>query len=110
MKAEDLTSYASRFNSGHVAMAIVNKKSSTKVVEVDFMNHEPGDRYFWYTLEGGTGKPFSRQVIINGNRPDYVAGGPSDYKEIPAFTASTQNGIKIEAPGHSVVFLLIEPN
>ena len=108
-KAEDITSYASTFNSGHVAVAIVNKTVSSRVVEVDFMNFEYGNRYYWYTLEGGAGKPFSRQVIINDNRPEHVAGGPSDYKEIPAYSATTQNGIKIDAPGHSVTFLLIEP-
>lgn len=108
-EAESISSYASVFESGHVALAIANTKEASSVVEVDFMNFEPGSRYYWYMLEGGDGGAFSRQVIINEKGPGKVAGGPSGYKTIPAYSASSENGIKIRAPGYSVSFLLIEP-
>lgn len=107
--APGISSYASSFESGHIAMAVVNTKSKSRIVEFDFMNFTPGSRYYWYTLEGGEDTLFSRQVIINGNKPDRIAGGPPGYKDIPAFSNKTDQGIQITAPGHSVSFLLIEP-
>ena len=107
--ASGISSYASAFESGHVAMAVANTKTRDRVVEIDFMNFTPGSRYYWYTLEGGDDALFSRQVIINGIEPERAAGGPADYKNIPAFSNTTDQGIQIEAPGHSVSFLLIEP-
>ena len=108
--ASKISSYSSVYESGHIAMAIANTTNTPEVVEIDFVNFTPGSRYYWYTLEGGDDALFSRQVVINGNKPKRIAGGPSDYKEIPAFSATTENGIQIPAPGYSVSFLLIEPN
>jgi len=107
--APGISSYASVFKSGHVAMAIANTKTASRVVEIDFMNFTPGNRYYWYTLEGGDDARFSRKLIINGHEPERAAGGPSGYKTIPAYSGSSDNGIKITAPGHSVSFLLVEP-
>ena len=75
------------------------------------MNGEPGSRYYWYTLEAGEKENgFSMQVVINGEGPELVAGGPSNYKEIPAYSAQTEGGIKVEVPGHSVVYMMVESN
>ena len=74
-ESSGISSYASTFDSGHVAMAVANTEARSQVVEIDFMNFTPGSRYYWYTLQGGTEAPFSRQVIINGNKPDKAAGG-----------------------------------
>jgi hypothetical protein len=101
----------STFNSGHRGLVIANTNTSSKTVKVDFMNGRPGSRYYWYTLEaGGKLDGFSRQIGINGEGPDLVAGGQSNYKEIPAYSAQTEGGIKVEVPGHSVVYMMVESN
>ena len=108
--SSQIASYASSFESGHVALAVINTGSTDRVTKIELLNATPGNLYYWYTLEGGEDALFSRQVHINENKPEDVAGGPSNYQNIPAYSASTNDGIKIHAPGYSVTFVLVEPS
>lgn len=105
----DLVSYASSFTSGETAVAIVNKATDAKAVEIKIDNFRKGTRYYWYTLiGGGDNGEFSRKVVINGSAPDYASGGPAGYKTISPYSALTANGIKIPVPGRSSVFVVVE--
>lgn len=71
------------------------------------LNYNPGQNYFWYTISGGGGE-FSRSVSINGKYAQYESGGPLDYKEIEARSADSKGEIKINVPGKSVTYMMIE--
>lgn len=106
--SSDFASYASSFSSGHTGIVIVNKSTSPDIVEVEIQNFSAGNRYYWYTIAGGEGAAFSRQVVINGQESQYVSGGPQNYHEINAFSAVSDGGITFTAPGRSVTYLLID--
>lgn len=107
---DKLVSYASTFSSGQVGLVVANTGDAQLTFDVEFKNFSPGARYYWYTLEGGDEGTFSRKVLINGKGPDVAAGGPDDYKNIKAFSAKTsgEEGIKLSAPGHSVIYILVD--
>lgn len=104
-----IVSYASAFQNGPLGVIVVNKSTAAKTVKIETNNFTPGDRYYWYTLEGGTlDGEFSRQVFINNHGPSLVAGGPSNYDNIPAWSASTEGGITIDTEPYSVNYVIIE--
>jgi hypothetical protein len=105
----DILSYASSYTSGQHAVMIVNKGTASQVVQVTLKNALLGNRFYWYMLTGGTDNAgFSRKVFVNGKGPDVDSGGPSDYATLNAYSATTNNGIKISMPSRSVVFLIID--
>jgi hypothetical protein len=73
-----------------------------------------GNRIYTYTLTGGTDvpanvlMPFSRKVIVNGEGPAGVAGGPLNYETLKARSSVIDDEIRVEAPPFSVVFLLAD--
>jgi hypothetical protein len=105
----DIISYASSFSSGETSVALVNKGTDSKTVEVIFKNFKKGNNFYWYTLTGGGDNgEFSRKTIINGNGPTVASGGPSNYKTINPFAASAATGVKVTVPGRSALFLVVE--
>ncbi|MBN2775903.1 MAG: PEGA domain-containing protein [Prolixibacteraceae bacterium] len=106
---ENIISFASSFNNGPLGIIVVNKGNQKQTVSINTENFSAGEKYYWYTLEGGDLEgEFSRQVAINGHKSDRVAGGPSDYNSIEAFAAETNGGISLEAEPYSVHYLLVE--
>lgn len=107
---EAVVSYASTFSSGQVGLVVANTSQSTQQFDVELKNFSVGDRYYWYVLEGADDGDFSRKVLINGTGPSGAAGGPANYKELKAYSATTasEGGVKVSAPPHSVVYMLIE--
>ncbi|MEZ5103144.1 MAG: T9SS type A sorting domain-containing protein [Draconibacterium sp.] len=104
-----IVSYASAFQNGPLGVVVVNKSTAAKTVKIETGNFTPGNRYYWYTLEGGILEgEFSRQVFVNNQGPTLVAGGPSNYNDIPAWSASTEGGITIEAEPYSVNYIIVE--
>jgi hypothetical protein len=88
---------------------IVNKGAVSQVVQVTLKNALLGNRFYWYMLTGGTDNAgFSRKVFVNGKGPNVDSGGPSDYTTLNAYSATTNNGIKISMPSKSAVFLIID--
>lgn len=105
----NISAYASSYSSGEVAVALVNKSTVAKNVQLAFRNFNPGNRYYWYVLTGGDGvSSFSRKVFVNGQGPAGIAGGPDNYAGLKAFSAGTQQGIKVALPPMSVVFAVVE--
>ena len=104
-----IKSYASTYNTGEMAVALVNTSNLPQNVAIETTNFNAGERFYWYHLAGGTDNgDFSRKVIINGYSPTEGAGGPKNYTEIKAQSAKTRDGIKVSVPPYSSVFVLID--
>jgi hypothetical protein len=105
----DVVSYATSFTSGEMGVVLVNKNASSRVVEVKVNNFSMGSRYLWYTLTGSNDNgEFSRKTIINGVGPTLAAGGPANYKTVPASAAQAATGIRVEVPARSAVYMSID--
>ena len=100
--------YGSTFSSGEAAVTLVNVSGSAENVEIKLKNINAGDRFYWYTLEGATDNgEFSRKVMVNGQGPSGVAGGPADYTSLKARSAVTTDGIKVAVPARGMVNLVV---
>jgi hypothetical protein len=105
----DIVSYASTFSSGQAGVVIVNKGTGTQIVKLNFQNFFPGSRYYWYTLTGDTDNgEFSRKVLVNGNGPAGVAGGPANYVDLKANSATSDNDVRLSIPPRSATFVLVD--
>lgn len=106
-----IMAYGSTFSSGEVNVTLVNVSAVTRTVQLSGKGYNPGKRYYWYTLSHGKdSNEFSRQVFVNGNGPDAIAGGPADYAILPAWSAPTTGGIAVTVPAYGAVCLTIESN
>lgn len=104
-----LAAYASTFSSGEAGVTLVNKTNAARDVQLAFKNFHPGGRYYWYVLTGGEGvSSFSRKVFVNGAGPAGIAGGPTDYVDVKAFSAAASKDIKVQLPPMSVVCMVVE--
>jgi hypothetical protein len=112
--SSDIKAYSSTFNTGHYSTIIVNKGLKNQVVRVNLDSATVGNRFYTYTLVGGTDvpsdplMPFSRKVFVNGSGPAGVAGGPLNYKSIKARSGVIDHEILVEAPPFSVTYLLVD--
>lgn len=105
----NIISYATTFSSGQIGLTLVNTSTSSANVQTTFKNFNAGNRFYWYTLTGGTDNgEFSRKVIVNGAGTSGVAGGPDNYATLKPYAAGTANGIKITVPARGVVFMVID--
>lgn len=105
----ELEAYASSFTSGQMGVTLLNTGTIARSVEVVIKNFLKGDRFYWYTLSGGTDNgEFSRKVLVNGHTTTLAAGGPDNYLSIPANEAVTTNGIKISVPARAAVFIAVD--
>lgn len=105
----DLETYASSYTSGETAVALINKSTTSRGIQIEVKNFSKGARYYWYTLSGGSDNgEFSRKVFVNGSGPSGVAGGPANYTSLSASSALTANGVRVTVPGRSAVFLVID--
>jgi hypothetical protein len=105
----NLKAYASTYSSGQANVSIVNTSSTPQTVQLKFVNFNPGDRYYSYSLEGSNdNKEFSRKVIVNGSGPKLDAGGPTDYATLKARSAAANNGINLTVPALGAVFVTID--
>ena len=104
----DVLSFASSFSSGEKGVILVNKSTTAKNVSIT-SNATPGNRFYYYTLTGGTDNgEFSRKVYVNGKGPDGISGGPSSYSSLKAYSSVTSGGINITLPARSVVYVVID--
>ncbi len=105
----DIVSYATSFTSGEMGVVLINKGANSKTAEVKVENFSMGSRFLWYTLTGSTDNgEFSRKTLVNGTGPTYASGGPANYQAIAANAAPTTNGIRIQLPARSAVYMAIE--
>lgn len=107
--SSNIMTYASSFSSGQMGVTIVNKSTSAQEIQVTTKNFKKGDRYYWYSLEGGTDNgEFSRKVFVNGNGSSGVSGGPDNYNTLQAYSSTTANGIKVKVPARGAVIMVVE--
>ena len=105
----DIISYASSFSSGETAVALVNKTVDSKAVEITIKNFKKGSNFYWYVLTGGGDNgDFSRKTLVNNIGPSIASGGPANYKTQAPYIASAVNGVKVQVPGRSSVFIVID--
>lgn len=103
--------YVSTFQSGHLGIAVINTGTIDEVVKLDLGNYSVGDRYYVYSLTGGSDNgEFPQTVYVNGVGPTYATGGPIGVlSSIPAWAYSAQGDIRFASPARSVQFILINP-
>ncbi|MBN8787317.1 MAG: alpha-L-arabinofuranosidase [Terrimonas sp.] len=105
----DIKAYASTFSSGQINTTLINTGTTPVTVELKWKNFKPGNRFYWYSLEGGNDNgEFSRKVSINGMGTTLEAGGPEHYTSIKANAASTTNGVKVTVPARGTVILAVD--
>ena len=105
----DIVSYASSFSSGEMAVALVNKSTDQKDVEITFKNFKKGNNFYWYSLNGGGDNgEFSRKTIVNNTAPSIASGGPLNYKTIAPYSASAGESVRVTVTGRSSVFLVVD--
>jgi hypothetical protein len=107
--SEEVIAYASTFSSGEAGLVLVNKGGAGETVQLELENFDVGARYYTMTLTGGDDKvDFSRKVFLNGIGGDEEGGGPDDYESVLAYGSSTREGIRVDLPPLSVVYLMVE--
>ncbi|HEY2725745.1 MAG TPA: alpha-L-arabinofuranosidase, partial [Parafilimonas sp.] len=107
--SNSIVTYASTYSSGEINVTLVNTSSSAQIVKLAFKNFNVGNRFYWYTLVGGTdNNGFSRKVFVNGQGPSSVAGGPDNYTTLKAYSSIAQSGIQITLPPMSVVCTAVD--
>lgn len=109
VEGSDVHAYGSVFSSGEAGIVVVNRSTSSQIVEIVPENYGVGDRYYFYSLVGGEDNPpYSGRVHVNGREPDYDRGGPiSELGSIPARSAPTEGGIRFRAPARSAQYVMI---
>jgi hypothetical protein len=107
----NVLAYASSFTSGHLGIVVVNKTTATQVVSLNPANYGYGDRFYMYSLTGGTDNgEFSQSVYVNGTGPTNANGGPiGTLSTINARAYAADGGIVFDSPGRSVQYVLLEP-
>ncbi|MBB3188725.1 alpha-L-arabinofuranosidase [Microbacter margulisiae] len=104
-----IRAYASTYTSGQASVALVNMSGTPQIVQVKLKNFRMGSRFYWYALAGGQDNgDFSRKIYANGQGPTAVAGGPSNYETLDAYSALTAKGIKVSVPPWGAVFLMVD--
>ncbi len=105
----NIAAYASTFTSGEIGVTLVNQSTSAQTIKLAYKNFNAGKKVYWYTLTGGTDNgSFSRKVYVNGQGTTLPAGGPSDYTSVKAYSANAANGVYINLPPMSTVFMAVE--
>ena len=107
--ATDVVSYASTYSSGETGVVLVNTGTTEKNINVYIKNFREGDKYYWWTLTGGSDNgEFSRKVFVNGQGPTLPSGGPSNYQTVKARAATISGSINLNLPPRSSTFVVVE--
>jgi hypothetical protein len=108
--SQDIISYASTFTSGETGIVIVNKGTDYASIKLNMPYFGYGDRYYMYSLTGGTDNgEFSQVVYVNGNGPDYLTGGPvNNLVTLKAWSDAISGTIYVSSPPRSVQYILVE--
>ncbi|MCK9206061.1 MAG: T9SS type A sorting domain-containing protein [Salinivirgaceae bacterium] len=106
----NILAYASRFASGETGVVIVNKGKTAQVVKIDTTDISVGNKYYAYTLTGGTDNiDSSLYVSVNSVNPTGTQWGPRENLEtIPADAYTTDSTIIMNCPGLSVQFVMLD--
>jgi len=109
VSSSSINAYASTFNSGQIGVTLVNQSASAQTIKLAYKNFNAGSKFYWYTLTGGTDNgSYSRKVYVNGQGTSLPGGGPSNYASVKAYSASAANGVYLNLPPMSVVFMVVD--
>ncbi len=107
----DILSYATTYSSGEVALIVINKGTSNKIVTISTDSIGVGEKYYIYSFTGGNYNGiYPPNVYINGIGPDskYQWGPYDQLYDIKANAYQIDGEIKFESPAMSVQMILIE--
>ena len=106
----NVLAYASRFNSGHASIVVVNKGKAEQIIKIELQQTKAGKKYYLYSLTGGDDNgEFSQSVYVNNVGPTNTTGGPiGNLLEIPAWSYITDGNIIFPSPARSVQFILLD--
>jgi hypothetical protein len=114
--SNNVLAYASKFQSGHAGIAVINKSTVDQVIRLSSEDYLAGEKYYIFSLTGGSDNgEFSASVYVNETAPSNATGGPIDELEtIPAWAYNIEDGnsgdgAKFLSPARSVQYILIEP-
>ena len=97
--------HASSFTSGEAGLVVVNISDKEEIVEIELKNISPME--FAGVYEIYNDNPLSRKTGINGVLPNKKAGGPENFKKIPANRVDLiDNKIKILSKPFSANYIL----
>ncbi len=108
--SNNVLAYSSTFSSGETGVIVINKGTNEEVVRVRMPDHTVGDRFYVYSLTGGTDNgDFSQIVNINDESPVSPLWGPiNDLENIFASGYSIDGDIKFTSLSRSIQFILVE--
>lgn len=106
----DVLAYATRFASGETGVTLINRGKTGQVVKIDPTGIGVGEKYYDYSLTGGTDNgDFSQKVSVNGIGPTGTQWGPREQLATIASNAyPTGTEIVVDCPGRSVQFMMVE--
>lgn len=106
---DSVRAYASTFSSGQNSVILLNKGLKERTVNIQFQNIKPGNRYYYYVLNGESGIVYSRKLYVNGQTTTEVGGGPTNYATLQPNAVNIVNGvIKVTLPMYGVAFLVVD--
>jgi hypothetical protein len=108
--SQNVICYASSFSSGEIGLVIINKGTKPEMVGINIPDFGYGDRYYLYSLTGGTDNGnFSQKVNVNDHQPDNQTGGPiNNIEGLKAWSEVISKSVALYSPEYSVQYLLIE--
>lgn len=105
----EISAYASTYSSGQLNVTLINISALPYSVEVKPKNFRVGNRFYWYSLQGGSDNgEFSGMVLVNNIGPPGTVGGPIYYNTLEARSAETVNGIKVTVPARGAVIMVVD--
>jgi hypothetical protein len=108
--SSDIKAYTTRFNSGQVGVVVVNKGNTDQALQIDLTDTGYGNRYYFYSLEGGNDDPpYSKVVYVNDSGPEPTRWGPlGKLSSLEARSDTLAYPVRINSPHLSVQYVLIE--
>jgi Secretion system C-terminal sorting domain len=107
--SSNILAYASTFSSGNTAVVVLNIGSTKQVVKVEPSNIGVGNRFYVYTLTGGSTAALPQSVVVNGDSGIGTVWGPNtDLPNIAAVAYPIGNSIAFNAPPFSVEYVLLD--
>jgi hypothetical protein len=107
--SSNIVAYASTFSSGNTAVVVLNIGSTNQVVKVQPSNIGVGNRFYVYTLTGGSTATLPQSVVVNGDSGTGTVWGPNtDLPNIAAVAYPIGNSIVFNTPPFSVEYVLLD--
>ena len=107
---QNVVCYASSFASGEIGLVIINKGTMGEMIRINIPDFSYGERYYMYTLTGGTDNgSFSQKVYVNNHPPDNLTGGPiNNIEDLKAWSDIISQPVTFYSPEYSVQYVLID--